>query len=161
MLAINWGSAPEWVAAVGTVGSLFAALWLVRKEGEDRKQREVERYSAPAHRVSAWCLEEEAKLILAVKNMGEEPVYNCMIYVSGTGDFSGYPGQRPDSPREILYGTIPPGETLKDEKDASFAKAEHFGFPAIEVEFTDARGKHWRRDMEGAVTEIAYRHPIC
>lgn len=45
-MVIDWdshialGSLADWVAAVGTVGALFWALWLARSDRRDRKRRE-------------------------------------------------------------------------------------------------------------------------
>lgn len=43
---VDWGSAPDWLAAVGTVGTLGAALWQLRRDRQriaELERREAER----------------------------------------------------------------------------------------------------------------------
>jgi hypothetical protein len=55
---LNFGDIPTWVAAVGTVGALFAALLQIRTERErrhDSERREAdERHRSQARLVSAF-----------------------------------------------------------------------------------------------------------
>lgn len=35
--SVNWGSVPDWIAAIGTVGAFGLAVWLYRKNLQDRR----------------------------------------------------------------------------------------------------------------------------
>ena len=61
-MAVRWGDVPTWLAAIGTVGALFAALWQIRTERKRRlaaeKQLRQERHVEQACRVAAYMGEE-------------------------------------------------------------------------------------------------------
>ena len=61
---------------------------------------------------------------------------------------------------EILFGTIPPRQTLSDVVDYEVLADVGFGIPLVELEYTDSEGKHWRRDRFGKVEEIRSRKPF-
>jgi hypothetical protein len=155
---IPWGTVPDWVAAVGTVGSLFSALYLLKHEIDERKHLRATRETEAARAVSAWCQCEDDKHILNVRNGGEEPIYDCMVYADPLGAEALAEGRTHGL--EVLFGTVPPGSTLDDPRHNLKLQSDRFGFPTVEVEFTDAQGRHWRRDSTGRIKSIKSRRPF-
>jgi hypothetical protein len=49
-----YGTLPDWLAALGTIGAFFAGLRLLRKELEARRDDVEDRRSAQARLVAAW-----------------------------------------------------------------------------------------------------------
>jgi hypothetical protein len=77
--AIQWGNVAEWVAAVGTVGALLLALWLLAQDRRNAQRAQVdlvgawskpmyERKSPDAPRV------EKAQTVIYVRNGSQLPV---------------------------------------------------------------------------------------
>lgn len=154
---ISWGTVPDWVAAIGTVGSLFTALYLLKQEIGERKRLLAFRETQAARAVSAWCQFEDDKYILFARNGGEEPIYDCMVYAHPLGAEALAEGRTHGL--EVLFGTIPPGATLDDRTHSQALQSDRFGFPPVEVEFTDAQGRHWRRAASGDIKTIKSRRP--
>lgn len=136
LAVIPWGTVPDWVAVVGTVGSLFTALYLLKHEIDERKLLRATRETDAARAVSAWCQCEDDKHILYVRNGGEEPIYDCMVYADSLGAVTLAEGRTHGL--EVLFGTVPPGSTLDDPRHNLKLQSDRFGLPTVEVEFTDA-----------------------
>lgn len=169
---INWGSVPDWVAAIGTIGSLYAALWLLKQEINDRRRHEAEAQTQSARAVSAWVQTGQDKYLFAAKNSGEEPVYDCVVYsdlpiVDPVTKQRGVRMKDEKTPMgepwpyylDRFLGVIPPGETSKFEIDSDSVEYEYQGLPDLWIEFTDVSGKHWKRDAGGKIHQITERTP--
>lgn len=47
-----WGDIPSWLSAIGTVGALFTALWLLREDLKDRRENRTADRERTARRIS-------------------------------------------------------------------------------------------------------------
>jgi hypothetical protein len=158
-----WGDIiPSWLSALGTVGALFAALWLFREELHDRRANRRADRERTARRVAGWCDTTREPAKLWVQNLANEPVYDVVAYVGKRGtDLSALPDEE-NRYMEPVFGVVPPGQKLDFEiSDATLVSGAAFpDIPAVAVEFTDANGIHWRRREDGSLHEIRSRRPF-
>src|SRR6266545_2917710 len=85
---LQWGDIPTWLAAIGTVGGLFYALRLFRREAQTGRQRDEDRLRELARFVAVWINE---KGTLTMRNGGPEPAYDVGVYHSREEDLD--PGE--------------------------------------------------------------------
>jgi hypothetical protein len=143
MLALAVGDAATWVLAVGTVGTLFVSLQLLRRAARDKRV-------AQAGLVSAWLMEmrEEADgwaLTYIVRNNSEEPAYevilNAMCGVRGT--FVRWLGTLGPAERRKVTILLPGYPRSEDYRPT--------------LAFVDAAGRRWLRDGLGRLREPSSR----
>lgn len=158
VLAIQWGSVADWVAAVGTVGSLFAALHIIKEERKEKRKAVEDAPLLQAQLVSAWSEVENDQHVLFAMNGGINPIYDVMVYGSPV-DFIAHPSG-PSHNVEVLFGTIAPGKTLDEKGQSDRLKCDRFGEPSVEIEFTDVHERHWKRGADRKVIEIKSRRPF-
>jgi hypothetical protein len=145
-LAVAWGTIPDWLAAVGTVGALGVALVLLAKELRARREAIEDRVREHARYVAAWLGEQPSSSpgLLAVHNGGQEPAYECIVKWT----HSGYD----EPPQLAAFAVLPPGETMH----ATVTPPAFMSLlPPLTIFFTDARGIRWRRDPGGQLARIA------
>ncbi|WDF34991.1 hypothetical protein PTW37_10025 [Arthrobacter agilis] len=169
---INWGSAPEWVGAAGTIGAVFFAVSVARRDG---KRLSVEREEAKRDR-EAFRAEQEllegrrrrnsaTRLLLdslalssygktqisaTIKNTSEDPVYDVNVFLR----------LNPDDPRRTyIFATLPQLEP--DQKTTCTAFEDLKGQVAeVEVQFSDDTGTRWRRGRNGIVRAVQPEDPL-
>jgi hypothetical protein len=167
-------SVPEWlagigtgVAALGTVGTLIAALWQINVERRARQhleqQAELRERRAQAEGISAWPASRgptasersievnENRTWIALLNRSEEPVYRAvasLVLIQGAGPRTGKE-TRPEY--RATLGVILPGQYYIDVAGGWAGMSAR---PGVEIAFTDRAGVHWVRFADGAVTEI-------
>jgi hypothetical protein len=157
-----WGDVPAWISAIGTVGALWVAMWLLFEDLKDRRaSREADKQRV-ARRLSGWCEVKGDKAILWIQNLSEEPAYDVVGYVGKTGtNLESLPD--PDNVyMEPVFGVVPPGQKLDFKiDDRRFFASDIFpDIPAVAIEFTDANGLHWRRLANGELKNIPHRRPF-
>lgn len=147
-------------AAIGTVGALFAALWQIREERDERKaaaarQDEASR-RAQAEKISAWVASfAEGSTPVAMLNQSESPVYGVIIslvMVQGAGPRRGedlHPVM--DSTFRACVSLLPPGKSYVRVGGGWAGMSRR---PGIEVAFTDSRGQHWQRLADGTLLAV-------
>jgi hypothetical protein len=67
----------------------------------------------------------------------------------------------PKAALEIMHPIVPPDFTSEDVFDQDYLEPDGPPYPLVEVEFTDAAGRHWLRDISGELKEIEHRRPFC
>lgn len=152
---MNWGSVPDWLAAVGTVGALFVALALLCREMKDRRHAAEMADRKPADGVFAWVepRTDAGGWQTFVLNRSDQPVYDAVVYFTPLTD--------PPLPTvESVWGTVPPGDPRPGDRFGDHP-TDLFGIPTVEIEFTDGRGRHWRRDADGQLRRLEHRSPFC
>ena len=102
--SVDWGSVPEWFAAIGTVGALFVALILLRNELADRRRAAEVGDHRPADGVFAWAepRTDAGGWQTFVLNRSDEPIYDAVVYFIPLTD-------PPLPTQESVWGTVPPG----------------------------------------------------
>ncbi len=141
---VQWGTTPEWLAAIGTVGGLFYALLLYRRESKARHLLEEDRLRDQARFVAAWINEEGT---LTLRNGANEPVYDAVICHSREEGFDR--GER----LPILHqmAILPPLAVV----DTKVEVPHPMGTTMFRLAFTDARGLRWVREGGGALIRIS------
>jgi hypothetical protein len=181
---IHLGDLPTWLAALGTVGALAAALWQISTERKRRHEREEqareERHLAQARLIAAVMGPEEESGGLAVPertgidliNGSPEPVYRLVVAIVSIQGLGGTPtiekwleyrdrqhallkNQRPRVP--ITTASILPSGTYRIWIDGTGwdLAVSGMGRAGAEVAFTDRAGSHWIRHASGQLEELA------
>jgi hypothetical protein len=140
---IDWGNAPQWLSAAGTVGALWIALILLRNEMRDRRVQH-------ARQVAAWLERDGDKVVAKAKNAGETSIENAVAFVGGAYRVGPYKEE---------IGVIPPKETREWVAPASWkdltqgVMEKQLRNPPVSayvvLAFTDSAGNHWFRDRDG------------
>jgi hypothetical protein len=128
---INWGSVPEWLAAIGTILAFILAFAILRRELRAIRVHE-------ARLVSIWSsytgAEGEATKSHAfeifVRNGGTEPVYSVRVRLRGV--------------EMLSYDVLPPAETEKGTLSLEMRER-----PPLSIQFLDVQGQLWERNPQG------------
>lgn len=176
---MSFGDVPTWVAAVGTVGALVAALFQI---GTERKRRIAtderfrdEQHWEQAQLVAAYLGEEErtqtiqgpgddnGRTSIYLTNNSPEPVYSVvvgLVFVQGAAPRSledmldlnktQYGRQGPVTTVSIL-----PGGLYRTWIAGIGWHRILSGRAGVEIAFTDRAGAHWIRRATGELHELA------
>lgn len=180
MASQDWGSVPDWLAAVGTIGAVTIALRFGLKDGarlaEERKeatadrelfrQQQLEETEARKRRLAAKVTviadrspsgfhpdlgEARQYVNWTVHNSGEEPISMVSVVQRLR---PGAPGA--DTAPTIISQTwamIEPGAS-RSVATANYNDPQDFERQR-EVQFTDGTGQRWQRKEFGALRPIA------
>lgn len=143
-MTLDWGSAADWVSAIGTGGALFVSLFFIVRD--QRRAREEAR-AAQARQVVTWptliTSQSDGRHDIQgqVSNASPEPIFDLRISIEGDSSVS---STWPD-----------PGlpDLLAPQSSAQFKIFDSAG-TRLELSFTDAAGRHWQR-KNGELTETA------
>jgi hypothetical protein len=150
--SVQWGDAPSWLVAVGTIGAVFVALGLAIGEGRRRSQVERRRQ---AELITAWVAQEADPVPwvwVTLANASNQAAYRLVISIVSVVD--GSPVPRPSDPRawRRFVSQLPPGE--KKPFSVDWAVATGIARPGVEIAFQDAAGRGWIRDRSGKLQEV-------
>ena len=178
-MSIHLGDLPTWLAAIGTVGALAAALWQIRNERVLRlkreRQDEQDRHREQARLVAAVMGPEEpsadhdyalGRTAVDLVNSSPEPVYRlvvAIVAIQGTvpstiegwlewnrgPDHLGRPPGLPLTTASIL----PSGTHRVWIRGTGWTRVLS-GRPSAEVAFTDRAGSYWIRRANGQLEEL-------
>lgn len=146
------GDLAAWFAAIGTVGTL---LWLVFEHLKRQEDVRTEKLRAQASKIAYWAeVRPDGGLEFVVRNAGDLPAYGALIVSRDTILASA---------RNLVTGTLPPGETRRrvPDEDVEAVDLDKLGLalnhdPGLissSLSFTDAEGVKWVRDASGALAE--------
>lgn len=144
---IDWGSVPDWCAAIFTGLGFGAAVYQLRRARLDQDDarkaaqvHETERREAMARAVGvsiSWG--DSAEGVTAAKvevvNSGPFPIHGVVLIIEAD-----------EYPMEVVIGTLLPGRSVEDtylvdRSEPAFAELTS----GAQVRFTDTYGKHWSR----------------
>jgi hypothetical protein len=161
---IDWGTAPDWLAAIGTVGALAFALVLFARDQEDRRR-------AQASRVVSWLVVEPTMSSVTpgvdlptaprivgyhseavLHNGSVEPVFDCRVQVDLEPPVT--VTTTPDDTWRftLTERMLPPGQTrrrLRDLRESDLPDAY------VWMVFTDASNRRWQRSHTGRLSRLA------
>ncbi len=149
---LDWGNVPAWVGAVGSVGTLVIALFLLRGELAARRRDEEHYARQQVGAVSVW-VEWAASAVVqgatevVISNKSSAAIYNCMVVLKGDKDGQGF--------RWKLPVVAPSDEPIKHKlplraRDRSGGDAEDtLALPVVELNFSDVYGRRWRLSSLG------------
>jgi hypothetical protein len=145
----DWGTVPDWLAAIGTLAAFGVALRLLAKELAVRREQEEDRRRNQARLVAAWVTlkevsETEVRYSVVVRNGSDEPVFDglCVVVPSATA-----------FEWEVRWLILPPHETKEDDLRLPEKLWRSLWDAAIELSFTDAAGRRWIRYPDGRLVE--------
>jgi hypothetical protein len=146
LIAADWGSIPDWIGAIGTVGTLAAGVIILRDQITLLRAEAAQIRQAQAQSISAWTARADPSrdaLVLVLRNGSAQPVYNLMVFALDASE------------RTVLLramSPVPPGhhETLPITR-ALHASASG---DLLELEFDDAQGRTWVRRRDGTLREL-------
>jgi hypothetical protein len=173
-MTIHYGDLPAWLASVGTVGALGAALWQIgteRKRRHEREERDRElARREQARRVSWWPGTEDgapgpmdprwgSSTPIELVNGSDEPVYNlvfALVHVQGAG-FHGIEDWGREGAQLPPWSTaaiLPPGRWRVWVPGEGWGQGLALRLGA-EVAFLDRDGVSWVRRSGGDLEELA------
>jgi hypothetical protein len=161
----DWGTVPDWLAAIGTVAAFGVTYRLLRKELAAHRLYEEDRRRAQGRLVNAWLelrwrSNSEAEPWFTVKNASDEPVYQVKITIVPAGSrFAADPEAARGQTDMIVggeYRQLLPQESRQqsiDDVEWTFATWAL----VLGLSFTDSRGLRWERSPDGSLTEVTKR----
>lgn len=174
-MSIQFGDIPTWLASLGTVGALVAALYQISNERQRRLTQEShdrqERHQAQARLVSAWVGKSEERnniheIALELINGSSEPVYGLavgIVFIQGAAPHSleewfdakkksEIQEHRQLSPPIAILSVLPPGRWRAWVQDTGDVLGG--GRRVAEIAFTDRAGAYWIRRGRGNLEEL-------
>jgi hypothetical protein len=135
---VKWGDAPTWVAAIGTVGAFGCSLYLLWQAIQLRIRDQ-------ARLVSAWIAGDpetwRTGYAIRVSNRSDEAVYNFRALLQTSS------GQH--EVHSSKYVPSRQGATRTFYETPGLPPPESENIDGLVVEFTDASGRAWQRDVHG------------
>jgi hypothetical protein len=146
--------AASWLAAVGTIGAVFAVLWLARIDARRRSREERRRQ---AELITAWVGEENLERSVPLGDARER------LDPSGLprGHFDRLCGRwsRVVRPANLIRR---PGEgssrscrlVRNEPLSVEWNVGDWTARPGVEIAFQDAAGRAWVREWNGKLSEV-------
>jgi len=151
---IDWGSAPEWVAAVGTVGAVIVSLVLASKGGRETRLRDRRRQ---AESISMWrSINAAGKTrAIVINNTSSGTIFDIALSIAVS--YGGGPAFQIGNDQQVFLMGIPPGKfEVPAPKEPVKEMHKQLG---ISMTFRDKHGVYWRRDATGALSETKTQEP--
>lgn len=137
----EWGSAADWVAAIGTAGALWATAIIISSD-KRRDQRERANQLVTWVAADPWGGTPQAtgkKPSVLIENTGDAPILGVQVFHS---DGSGYEHLAVVESKDAKHGSLPPGASEEiDIPTYTYGKHDR-----LYVVFVDANNQHWIRD---------------
>jgi hypothetical protein len=143
---IDWGTAPDWIAAVGTVGALAAAVIVFAVELKHRREERKDAEKDQARLVAAWLDGPQIDTVpnplgdirfpIRVVNRSNLPVSSCLVRLEWEG--------KPGSSNTFVW-TLGPGHDRQHICNVQWDEAATHSFPVVSLGFVDAAGRVWRQ----------------
>ncbi len=138
-----WGTVGQWVSAIGTTSAFLATFYVIRRDARERRQSQARKTSLYVVKRERTPEEVQGKhktwYDLTVKNLSEEPIYDATFMMTDGKRLIDSVGHK-----EIIL----PDETFETRKHYS-----NVVLGGIDVIFRDNSGHHWRRNVQGILTE--------
>jgi hypothetical protein len=144
--ALAWGTtsvgnAAEWAAAVGTVGTLAAAVWVASRDVAERERRQAALVFYRVERVGEPPADDPRRTVntmrFTIHNGSPEPIYNVGVALIGEDGVG-------------LAGSKSTAVTFPGEEPVTLAYLGSFDAGHTMV-FTDSSGRGWQRDSDGGL----------
>lgn len=147
--ASDWGNVAEWVAAIGTVGTLAAAVLAIRGEFGSMQEERGRLRRLQGSQVSGGIIDsasDEDGLFynLVIANASDLPIYSVTATV-------GPPAGHDGGAIEYKYLHLPPHTEQRERVSADLSPTGALIF--YELTFKDSNGLGWLRSAEGDLIE--------
>lgn len=146
---IQYGSVPDWLAALGTIGAMVAALVLLQKEQAAQQARDEDVRREQARLVWALVREGSSGYEVTVANDSAQPIYDC--------------GVSADDGRSVVPGIMEPRSRVMQvwardkDLDPKLKTISSNALP-ITLTFRDANGLRWKRGPFGVLERFDHDH---
>jgi hypothetical protein len=151
---VEWGTLPDWLAAVGTITAVAVALWLASAE---RRHREI-----TDARTAARGLKVDHSSLRATDGTGRHLlIYNVSFSNASAQIFRAIRVEYSD-PRLVAASVrrLGPGATTSSEVGRTLDTDEDTVRDLTwTVRFRDERGRRWVVDREGTLRRLLPRRP--
>ncbi len=156
---LDWGNVPAWLGAIGSVGALAVALFLLNGELKARHRDDEEHARAQAGAVSIWVEWSDADRLnssaeVTILNRSSAAIYDCRVGVaspdSSDGQFSWRLPVVP--PSDVALKRQLPAVRLQGQANAEWPSA--LGLPVVQMTFADVYGRRWRITSAGQWTQL-------
>jgi hypothetical protein len=165
--AVEWDGVGTWVASIGTVSTLFFAVYQWSKAVAEKRLANEDARRAQARRVCTWLDAHSGHGGLRLSNSSDEPVTSVIVYyvwAQGAAWRTGEEAERrfqssrePDGYGDIntiraLVQNLPPGRfwvTVDGPENAPMQ-----GQLGLEIAFTDSAGQSWVRRAGGELVAL-------
>ncbi len=144
LLDLQMGGLPDWIEAVGTVGTLAVAVWVLRIEQQNRIDDEQQRQARQVGGYITWAPDVSHELILTVTNSSPLAVRDVRGYATRIKNPDATPWEFPDIP------VLPAGE----EKQVRLPVSQLDEW-RLEFEFDDDAGVRWRKYGKPTLQEVS------
>lgn len=175
--APDWGTVPDWLAAIGTISAVCLAVWLARRDGtrleEERREAKADREEAAKERAlfreqQAAEAEERkrrlaAKVTLVVKlfHEGPEKFFKWTVHNGGDEPISmvsvvrrALPRDGSDEKPEVQVCYTWPSIEAHGERTEVTQVYDTFNMREGELQFTDGYRQRWQRKEFGSLRKI-------
>ena len=180
---MDWGTwaasdLPTWLTAVGTVGTLAVAVWVLKREQDDRRERDRQERRQQARHVavsepasqggSGATMQGRSEHVMALKytvtisNHSDETINSCRLR---------WVGALTDPPKDASgwifdlahdLGRVLPVDEVSRQQTVPVRMNADGALPhtiTSELLFTDSAGVRWLRDREHALREVTGDDP--
>lgn len=164
----NWGDVPTWIASLGTVGALTAAVWQIGNERQRRitleSELRQEQRRSQARNIAAWLGAAETHsppkpFPIRLVNGSLEPVYRvfvCAVFIQGAAPMTTeawlkLPSKHYAAP-VVMVPILPPGKWVVQLD--RYMDSPLQGRLGAEVAFSDRSGVSWVRRAMGELEEL-------
>lgn len=163
VVAVEFGTVPDWLAAAGTSFATIVAAVAVNREVQRRRAEQVAEFSRQARRVLCWLDIAEVddqhlppyvravpRLAVIIHNGSGEPVFDCRAHVEVDPDVLAE--MKDVGRRRLAFGEsiIPPG----DMKHILALPPGVRSSSRVLMVFTDANGTRWQRGSDGRLRQL-------
>jgi len=143
MIGITEGDLAQWVSGMATFLAVVVALIFSLRQ--DRRADEEARA-----KVHVWTVHERGEWQLVISNRTSYPIYRWKV----TLNWSVGPKKFEDHVSQEDEGIIPPGEFRYAWTPEDMARATVDASVSAQIDFTDHRGKNWRRQTSGELKNL-------
>lgn len=148
-LALNfqphvWGTVGQWASAIGTLSAFSATFYVIKRDAKVRRRSQAQKVALYIETVDRQPDEVDGKYDtwydLTVKNLSEEPIYDVAFWMINDRG-------------QLLDGLGSETVLLPDQTYVQRSGYSNVAFGSVDVLFRDNGGRHWRRNVEGHLTE--------
>jgi len=157
---VQWGDAPTWLAAIGTIGAVVVALWVSLGESRRRARADERRQ---AELITAWVSSrgglisggiDKPGIFVRVANASNQAAYRLIVSSCDATRQGDRPQGRSPGDWRTFISELPPGEIgVFVEWEPQMSSR-----PAVEIAFQDSAGRTWKRDYQGALEQLKGDH---
>jgi len=159
-VAVEWGSVPDWIAAIGTSFAFVAALYVIFRDHQAQRRRQNEEDARQARLVLSWVdafetaevvatehgLKPRHRFEVVIHNASSEPIIDCLaeVWIDTDEISKDIATSRVQRHKHI----IPPG----NYREAVQLAPDWATRAVASIAFTDGNGRRWLRNANNELS---------